>query len=176
MNGGRRPCAERKKKKNNMFGRSLVLSKWYKLKGAVKELTINALVLQKYDIRRVPIYPPQRMFPSARQRAKVLQTASETVYKQCRQYDAQKRLLFVYSVACCPYFFVDLYKYACAHVCGRFAYTCCSYRLQFVLYCMYRFASIAFSVDFGLISLRVCSCVCVRSKKVMCIRACGKVF
>lgn len=73
-------------------------------------------------------------------------------------------------------FFVDLYKYACAHVCGRFAYTCCSYRLQFVLYCMYRFASIAFSVDFGLISLRVCSCVCVRSKKVMCIRACGKVF
>lgn len=93
-----------KGKKNNMFGRSLVLSKWYKLKGAVKELTINALVLQKYDIRRVPIYPPQRMFPSARQRAKVLQTASETVYKQCRQYDAQKRLLFVYSVACCPYF------------------------------------------------------------------------
>lgn len=73
-------------------------------------------------------------------------------------------------------FFVDLYKYACAHVCGRLAYTCCSYRLQFVLYCMYRFASIAFSVDFGLISLRVCSCVCVRSKKFMCIRACGKVF
>lgn len=103
MSGGRRPCAERGKK-NNMFGRSLGLSKWYKFKGAVKEPTINAVVLQKYDIRRVPIYPPQRMFPSARQRAKVLQTASETVYKQCRQYDAQKRLLFVYSVACCLYF------------------------------------------------------------------------
>lgn len=70
------------KTKYYMFGRSLGLSKWYKLKEAVKELTINAVVLQKYDIRRVPIYPPQRMFPSARQRAKVLQTASETVYKQ----------------------------------------------------------------------------------------------
>lgn len=119
-------------------------------------MSCNTAKRKKKDIRRVPVDPPQRRFPSAQQRAKVLQIASETLYKHCRQYVAQKRLLFVYSVACCLYFFVDLYKYARAHICGRFAYTCCSYRPQFVQYtvCMYRFASIAFSVNFGLILLR----------------------